>query len=287
MATKQRTSKGLADRLRVEGATALADPAVVDAMTGDEAGKFLRIPLEAIHPNPDQPRKHFDQERLEELAESIKARGVLQPLIVKRLDGDSFLLVAGERRYRASHLAGLEIVPAILTGDDVQEIALIENLQREDLNPLEEAQALLELQKERGYTQERLSAIVGKSRVSVTEILSLNALPDEIKEECRTSDIAKKSQLLQVVREKDPARQLSLWESIKTGTVTVKDARKQRKKKTQQGRPKLAKKTFEVEDLGAQITVTFHKSRATREEYIKALQAATREAKRELGAGRR
>jgi len=279
----KRTSKGLADRLKVEqGGVAVATRHPVDFMTADEAGTLLKIPLQAIEPNPDQPRKHFDEKSLEELAASIRIQGVLQPIVVKRR-GEAFLLVAGERRYRAALLAELTELPAVLTDGDEQEIALIENLQRENLKPLEEAEALSALLEDRGYTQEQLAGIVGKSRVTITETLALVDLPEEIKGECRTSDIARKSQLLQVAREKDPERQLSLWEGIKNGTITVKRARKVRKgEEDEKPKPKKVVKSFDVEDPTAKITVRFDKGRVTNEEVWRALDTAAKEAKKAL-----
>ena len=280
----KRTSKGLADRLKVErgGVAVATHQHPVGFMTADEAGTLLKIPLQAIEPNPDQPRKHFNEASLGELAESIRMQGVLQPIVVKRR-GETFLLVAGERRYRAALLAGLTEIPAILTDGDEQEIALIENLQRENLKPLEEAEALSALLEDRGYTQERLAGIVGKSRVTITETLALVDLPEEIKRECRTSDIARKSQLLHVVREKDPKRQLALWEGIKDGTITVKSARKVRKgEEPEQAKPRKALRTFSVETPAAKITVRFEKTRVSAEEVWRALDTATKEAKKAL-----
>jgi ParB family chromosome partitioning protein len=277
----RRTSKGLAERLRVEkGGLAVVSKSPVDFMTADEAGTLLKIPLQALEPNPDQPRKHFDEAALEELTESVRARGVLQPVVVKRR-GETFLLVAGERRYRAALQAGLTEIPAILTDGDEQEIALIENLQREDLKPVEEAEALASLLDERGYTQEQLAGIVGKSRVTINETLALVDLPESIKRECRTSDIAPKSQLLHLVREKDPQRQLALWEGIKSGELTVKQARRVRKgEDPDPPRAKKAMKTFAVETPPATVTVRFEKARVSAEEVWRALDTAAKEAKK-------
>lgn len=139
---------------------------------------MVRLPLASIRPNPRQPRKRFAEESLKELADSIREKGLLQPLLV-RPQGDGYELVAGERRYRAALMAGLQEVPAVvkdLTDREALELALVENLQREDLSPVEEArgyQALLEM----GLTQEEVARRVGKARSTVANALRLLQLP--------------------------------------------------------------------------------------------------------------
>ena len=156
--------------------------ALITSADTDESGvKELRIT--DIEPNSSQPRKYFNDEKLSQLAESIKQHGVVQPLIVQR-DGNTYRIVAGERRWRASRLAGLQTVPAIvrdLSNKQVMEIALIENLQREDLNPIEEAEAYDKLISEFEMTQEEISATVGKSRPAIANSLRLLSLQDKIK----------------------------------------------------------------------------------------------------------
>ncbi len=153
------------------------------AGTSDERpGDVVAVGTEAISPNPFQPRRTFDEEKLRELADSIGTHGVVQPIIVRR-SGDAFQLVAGERRWRAAKLAGLDEIPALVEdlGDrDVMEIALIENLQREDLSPVEEARAYEVLQKEFSLTQRELAQRVGVSRSQVANVLRLLQLPEEI-----------------------------------------------------------------------------------------------------------
>ena len=186
--------------------------------------KMIELRLDMIRLNPDQPRKAFDDQSIEELASSIDRHGLLQPVTVKRLpEGDGYLLVAGERRYRAFQKLGRPAIPAIITDGNVAEIAIIENLQREDLKPLEQAEAVARLMEAYGYSQEQVGQIIGKARNTVNELLQLNALPEEIKEESRTSDIAK-SVLIEVTRLKDPEAQRVLWHKVKTGG-TVRKAR--------------------------------------------------------------
>lgn len=138
-----------------------------------------------IEPNPEQPRKHFESEKLESLADSIKQHGLVQPLLVKEQGNGRYLIIAGERRWRAAKLAGLKKIPCIVKDYSVQkvmEIALIENLQREDLNPIEEAEGYQELMNRFGMTQESVSERVGKSRSAVANALRLNHLSKQIKE---------------------------------------------------------------------------------------------------------
>lgn len=154
---------------------------ITSAETDDTGVRELRIT--DIEPNSSQPRKYFNDEKLSQLAESIKQHGVVQPLIVQR-EGDTFKIVAGERRWRASRLAGLQTVPAIvrdLSNKQVMEIALIENLQREDLNPIEEAEAYDRLITDFEMTQEEISATVGKSRPAIANSLRLLSLQEKIK----------------------------------------------------------------------------------------------------------
>jgi len=149
--------------------------------TGNQPA-FREVALELIRPNPKQPRHEFDGESLLALSESIKARGVLQPIVVRPLPGGSYELIAGERRLRAAKLAGLEQVPAIVRDTEEGErleLALIENMAREDLNPIEEARACATLVDDLGVTKEELGRRVGRSRVAISNSVRLLDLPDE------------------------------------------------------------------------------------------------------------
>ncbi len=173
MATKQR---GLG-----RGLGALIDDFSPEA--GQET--ITKLPLQKVEPNPNQPRRSFDEEELQALADSIAEHGILQPLAVRALDGGFYQIIAGERRWRAARMAGLSEVPVVvLDADDrtVMELALIENLQRQDLNPMEEAEGYRVLMEDYGLTQEQAAARVGKSRPAVTNALRLLALPDEVRE---------------------------------------------------------------------------------------------------------
>ena len=143
------------------------------------------IPIEFLHPNKNQPRKLFDEEKIDELSQSIKQKGLILPILVKKIDENNYQIIAGERRWRASQKAGLHDVPVIIKNLDdkeILEIALIENMQREDLNPIEEAEGIARLQDEFKYTQEELSNILGKSRPQISNTIRLLKLPQKVKE---------------------------------------------------------------------------------------------------------
>lgn len=149
-----------------------------------ENNEILKVSMNLIKANENQPRKTFDEEKIESLSESIKEHGVVQPIVLRKED-DTFIIVAGERRWRASKLAGLKEIPAVvmdLTDKQVLEISLIENIQREDLNPIEEAAAYKKLISEFEFTQEELSKRIGKSRTAVTNCLRLLNLDSRVQE---------------------------------------------------------------------------------------------------------
>ncbi|NLR69694.1 ParB/RepB/Spo0J family partition protein [Novosphingobium sp. ERN07] len=153
-----------------------------DAAEARDGGLAL-LSVASIEPHPDQPRRHFDEDALEELAQSIAARGVIQPVVVRPLGGNRFQLVAGERRWRAAQKARVHEIPAIvrkLDDRDVAALALIENLQREDLNPVEEAQAYQRLADSEGLTQAEIAKFVDKSRSHVANMMRLLGLPEEV-----------------------------------------------------------------------------------------------------------
>jgi ParB family chromosome partitioning protein len=148
-----------------------------------EEGDLRHIPLDLVAPNPRQPRRSFDQASLQALAESVRERGIVQPVLVRPVPGGTYELVAGERRWRAAQIAGMESVPALVRPREdsaALEIALIENMAREDLNPVEEARACAALVEELGLTREDVGRRVGRSRVAVSNLLRLLDLPDEI-----------------------------------------------------------------------------------------------------------
>jgi ParB family chromosome partitioning protein len=261
----------------------------VTRLKRDEGYKI--IPRDLIDPNPDQPRKHIDQKAIEDLAASIKMVGVLQPLIVRPNPErpDRFLLIAGERRWQASGIAHVKELPCIVRHQaDHDEISLIENLQREDLTPLEEAEALLRLQSTKSYTHQQLAQVIGKSRASVTESLSLNGLPEAVKAACRTSDKWTKSQLSQLLRAGSPEKLGTLWEGLQRGEpATVRELRKKTRKKTaasKGGRPQHVRLEYAPAGRSYRLTLTFTKRSATRADVRGALKAALKDLPKQVHA---
>lgn len=173
----------------------LADVSLPQA--GEDASASVRptqvLPIERVQPNPDQPRREFVPEALEQLAQSIRQKGIVQPLIVRAIgDGTQYEIVAGERRWRAAQIAGLHEVPVVVrefTDVEVLEIAIIENIQREDLNPIEEAMAYRQLIDRFGHTQEKLAEALSRSRTHVTNLLRLLTLPESVQEKLRSGDL--------------------------------------------------------------------------------------------------
>src|SRR5918993_570448 len=172
------------------------------------------VPIEQLDPNPGQPRQVMGD--LSELMASIAEKGIIEPLVVRQR-GDRFQIIAGERRYHASVQVGLREVPVVIreaSDAEVMELALIENLQRKDLMPFEEAEALHQLAQKCRYTHEDMARKLGKSRTSITESLSLNNMPEEVRNICRLADITSRSTLLQIVRQSDPQKMLALIERL-------------------------------------------------------------------------
>ena len=186
------------------------------------------IPIEQIHPNPQQPRRFINPEGLAELTESVRQRGVLQPIIVKR-EGDGYLIMAGERRYRAAKAAGLTLLPAIVRDDDPNEIALIENLQREDLTALEEAEGLGAMVARYGYTHQALAQLLHKSRPYVSNTLVLTRLPAEVKAELHRFPLISREILMTVARQGSEPEMLKLWRRVKLANLSVHKFRESRR----------------------------------------------------------
>jgi ParB family chromosome partitioning protein len=196
--------------------------------TGGQRVLLAAIPIEQLHPNPQQPRRFIDPEGLAELTESVRQRGILQPIIVKR-DGDGYLIMAGERRYRAAKAAGLAVVPAIVRDDDPNEIALIENLQREDLTALEEAEGLGAMVARYGYTHQALAQLLHKSRPYVSNTLVLTRLPAEVKAELHRYPGVSREILMTIARQESEAEMLKLWRRIKLANISVHKFRESRR----------------------------------------------------------
>jgi ParB family chromosome partitioning protein len=187
------------------------------------------VPVHDVRPNPDQPRKHFDDEKLRELAASISAHGLLQPIVVRRGPEGGFELVAGERRFRAAQLAGVDRLPALVRDvDDPLEIALIENLQREDLSPLEEAEALATLIARHEYSHREVAELLGKSRPYVSNTLAITRLPEAVKADLRRQGSEMSREVLMgVARQEDPEAALALWRRLQLGLLSVRRFREE------------------------------------------------------------
>ena len=242
------------------------------------------IGIEQLDPNPEQPRVEIGD--LSELISSVGERGVLEPLLVKpsAIKG-RWMIIAGERRWRAATAAGLREVPCIeMDVDDevVAEIALIENMQRKDLTPWEEADGLASLCHRFGYTHEDVARKIGKSRSSVTEALALATIPEEIREECRRADINVKSMLLQVVRQPDEASMRQLIKDIAGKGLKRDDVRAARRSRSTEENEGVganstsgAQKPFffryELPEVNAKLELRFDKSSPSKEEIVSAL----------------
>ena len=238
------------------------------------------IPIEDIDANPDQPRQNLGD--LSELISSIKEKGVIEPIVV-RSKGSRFQIIAGERRYRASVEAGLAEIPCVVrTADDVEvlELALIENLQRKDLTPFEEADGFKTLAETYNYTHEQMAEKLGKSRSTITEMLSLTAIPEGVRELCRLADIESKSVLLQVVRQSDPAKMIAFLEKLQTeGAPTRQAARKLANdaKAKAKGRPRNFVFKYQPKEKSFSLALQFRKSDVPRDEVIRALERIIKE----------
>lgn len=231
---KRRLGKGLEALL----------PSTMDEPQGGEG--LRQIPVDQIRPNPHQPRREFDKQALAELAASIRQHGVVQPVVVTA-DPDGFTLVAGERRWRAARMAGLTTVPAVVKQMEpmaMTAVALIENLQREDLTPLEEAQAYLALQDNFDLTQEQIAATVGKSRSQIANTLRLLQLEPRVQEMLARQEITMghAKVLLSVA---DGQRQLSLARAVRDEGLTVRklEERLQQAITGRRGKPRPARRT--------------------------------------------
>ena len=203
-----------------------------DLMGSYQEGSFYNVGIDQINTNPYQPRQYFDSEALDELSQSIKEKGILQPIVIRRDKDGSIFLVAGERRLRAAKQAGLEKIPAILTKGNPIEISLIENLQREDLKPIEEAEALGRMIDEYNYTQEQLALAIGKARTTITETLSLRKLPEEVRDECRRADNYPRRLLVEIAKQKTPEAMAVLLNKVKEGNLKSDQVRDLTRKRT-------------------------------------------------------
>ena len=250
------------------------DEHYVDALASSAGSPIGRmIPIDQIDPNPNQPRQVMGD--LSELMASIAEKGIIEPIIVRQR-GNRFQIVAGERRYQAAIQVGLREIPIVIRevdDNEIIEVALVENLQRKDLTAFEEAEALHALSERCRYTHEDMARRLGKSRTSITESLSLNSMPDEVKNLCRLADIHSKSLLLQIVRQGDPQKMVALVEKIsRDGGTTREDVRKETAK-PKPGRPKAYIFSYRAPTKAFKLQLKFSKARVDRDEVISALEA--------------
>ena len=241
------------------------------------------ISVEQLDPNPEQPRVEIGD--LTELTTSVREKGVLEPLLVKpTAQKGRWMIIAGERRWRAARAAGIREVPCIEMDVDeaaVAEIALIENMQRKDLTSWEEADGLAALCHRYGYTHEEVSKRVGKSRSTVTEAITLAAIPEEIREECRRADINVKSLLLQIVRQPDANTMRETIRALANKELTRDEARSIiRAGKFKEGGEEASKPytfKYHLPTPNVKVEVRFRKSKVEKAEIVEALKTVLTE----------
>ncbi|HEY3093193.1 MAG TPA: ParB/RepB/Spo0J family partition protein [Vicinamibacterales bacterium] len=268
------SKRGLPETLRMRH-----DEHYVEALAASAGAPVGRmISIELLDPNPNQPRQVMGD--LSELMASVSEKGVIEPLIVRQRGG-RYQIIAGERRYHAAVQVGLREVPVVIREVDdaeVMELALVENLQRKDLTAFEEAEALHQLAQKCDYTHEDMARKLGKSRTAITESLSLNNMPDEVRNLCRLADITSKSTLLQIVRQSDPKKMMALVERLVNGGngVTRQDVRKETAR-GKSGRPKPFVFAFRPETKQFNLRMSFRKGRVDKSEIISALEGIIKE----------
>jgi ParB family transcriptional regulator, chromosome partitioning protein len=251
------------------------DAHYVESLTSYSGAAIGRmIPVDQIRPNPDQPRKAIGD--LRELTDSIHEKGVLEPLLVRFVPReDCYYIISGERRYHASRAAGLTEVPCIeKMADDAEtlEIGLIENIQRKDLTPFEEADGLHRLATQFEYTHEDVARKIGRARSSVTETLSLRNIPESLRRKCVEHGVMSKSLLLQIARQPTEKKMMDMLHRILQGGLTRDEARRERREE-QAGpqRPQPFIFQFEPESEAYRFRIQFKKSHVSRDELITTL----------------
>ena len=219
---KRAMGRGLGAILSAESK---AVQSATDAGAKDLVGNIVEIPIEDIYPNANQPRTHFDEKALQELAESIKVLGIIQPITVRK-DGAKFEIISGERRYRASKMAGLKEIPAyvrLVNDQELLEMALVENIQREDLDAIEVALTYQRLLEEIGLTQEALSQRVGKERSTITNSIRLLKLNPDVQQAIQNGDISA-GHGRAILSLENPEHQQALFKQIINNRLSVRQA---------------------------------------------------------------
>jgi ParB family chromosome partitioning protein len=251
------------------------DAHYIDQLTsysGATVGRMIRV--DEIRPNPEQPRKALGD--LRELTESVREKGVLEPLLVRFISSEGcFYIISGERRYHAARAAGLREVPCIEKSvDDAEtlEIALIENIQRKDLTAFEEADGLHRLATQFEYTHEDVAKKIGRARSSVTETLSLRNIPEVLRKKCVENGITSKSLLLQIARQPTEKKMSEMFQRILQGGLTRDEARRERREEqTGPQRPQPFIFHFEPQNDAFKFRIQFKKSHVSRDELISTL----------------
>lgn len=259
------------------------DEHYVDALANSAGSPIGRlVPIESVEPNPNQPRQLMGD--LSELMASISEKGVIEPLVVRQR-GSRYQIIAGERRYQAAVRVGLRELPVVIREvDDTEiiEIALVENIQRKDLGPFEEAEAMASLAEKCGYTHEDLAKRLGKSRTTITESLALADMPAEVRNLCRLADISSKSLLLQIVRQGSIEKMIALIEQLTRdahSTVTRDQARRVTAK-PKPGRPKAFVFQYRPPAKTFNLKLQFRRSDVEKTEVIAALEEIIQELKK-------
>ena len=255
------------------------DSHYVDQIAARSRSIGRTIPISSIFPNPDQPRTEFGD--LTDLTESIREKGVLEPLLVKPNPDGTYMIIAGERRWRSSQLAGLSELPCIeldIDEKEVAEIALIENLQRKDLTVWEEADGLAALGEKFGYTHDQIAQKISKSRSTVTEFLAIAGLPGEVRTRCNEAKIASKSTLLEVARQFDLAAMLSYLDDLQTrgNRPPAKRSEKRSVDPSESSRRPARRSVFSFDSLSSDfaLEIRFAAAEHSRSDILKALKEA-------------
>jgi ParB family chromosome partitioning protein len=259
---------------------------VEQLVRADELPVGRRIPIHLIEANPDQPRSSMGD--LAELTKSITDKGVLEPILVRPRDDGRYTIISGERRFRASLDAGLTEIPCIemdVADNELLEIALIENLQRKDLSPFEEADGYRSLQERHAYTHEQIADAVGKSRVTITEALSIGRLPQAVQDECRRADIQSRSFLLELGRLKDEDLMLAMVAAMARGEDVSRDVLREAKTAARRGgasptKPGAMKKAYTLdfapEDRRYKVSVVLKGKLHKKDEILEAIRDLAR-----------
>lgn len=244
-----------------------------------QKGRLHKLNPEELLPDPDQPRQVLDEERLEELASSISRHGLLEPVLFRQSDEGQLYVVAGSRRLAASKRAQLKQIPAIVAEGDPVEIALVENLVRQDLTCIEESEAIDRLRERHGYSLAELSAIIGKSVPTVSEILSLTRLPAVIRDECRNDHSIARSILVEIAKLASDEEMLTIYNRYRQGGITREQLRKQSGQKQKKERASYTRlfRSFSKKIIGIDTAGMVEKDRSRVRRELESLKSAINE----------